>query len=339
MLTAAIAGVVDHPCIKHRSLEMTLVYAKITDRVVADAYASVCEQIDALYATANTPGALPAEIETAAMARLRQESHARMLGNGMCTRLVELDCRMETICETAPKRHPLDSDPAYNAGSETLPGSVVSVGSNSQRGRTPQDSRSRLRASVHAGPATRLTAATAATDGSRSSGLTGLVHWCFGPRGLFVVEPTALVGPNGDDLLREAPSTSASPCGPSGRPPTATRSATRARSAFAWVAIDRRSPVRTVDEWSSGPRVAGSTSVGSGSGLAAEERTAKPVAGDGRADHRAAARGPRRNPMILTSPSRLTASRLRSAWLWRSHKARTLRCLEHRLQPSACAPG
>jgi hypothetical protein len=36
MLTAAIAGVVDHPCIKHRSLEMTLVYAKITDRVVAD---------------------------------------------------------------------------------------------------------------------------------------------------------------------------------------------------------------------------------------------------------------------------------------------------------------
>src|SRR5918993_2747631 len=84
----------------HRSLEMTLVYAKITDRVVADEYASVCEQIDALYNTANTPGALPAEIETAAMTRLRQESHARMLGNGMCTRPVELDCRMETICET-----------------------------------------------------------------------------------------------------------------------------------------------------------------------------------------------------------------------------------------------
>ena len=84
----------------HRSLEMTLVYAKITDRVVADEYASVCEQIDALYNTAATPGALPAEIETAAMTRLRQESHARMLGNGMCTRPVELDCRMETICET-----------------------------------------------------------------------------------------------------------------------------------------------------------------------------------------------------------------------------------------------
>ncbi len=84
----------------HRSLEMTLVYAKITDRVVADEYAAVCEQIDALYATAATPGALPAEIETNAMTRLRQETHARMLGNGMCTRPVELDCRMETICET-----------------------------------------------------------------------------------------------------------------------------------------------------------------------------------------------------------------------------------------------
>jgi site-specific recombinase XerD len=84
----------------HRSLEMTLVYAKITDRVVADEYASVCEQIDALYNTAATPGALPAEIETAAMTRLRREAHARMLGNGMCTRPVELDCRIETICET-----------------------------------------------------------------------------------------------------------------------------------------------------------------------------------------------------------------------------------------------
>ena len=84
----------------HRSLEMTLVYARIADRVVADEYASVCEQIDALYNTAATPGALPAEIETAAMTRLRQEPHARMLGNGLCTRPAELDCRMETVCET-----------------------------------------------------------------------------------------------------------------------------------------------------------------------------------------------------------------------------------------------
>jgi hypothetical protein len=68
--------------------------------VVADEYASVSAQIDALYKTAGVPGALPAEIETAAMTRLRKESHARMLGNGMCTRPVELECRMESACET-----------------------------------------------------------------------------------------------------------------------------------------------------------------------------------------------------------------------------------------------
>ncbi len=84
----------------HRSLEMTLVYARIADHVVADEYASVCTQIDALYNTAATPGALPAEIETAAMTRLRQQAHARMLGNGLCTRPVELECHMESACET-----------------------------------------------------------------------------------------------------------------------------------------------------------------------------------------------------------------------------------------------
>ncbi len=84
----------------HRSMEMTLTYARIADRVVADAYEAVTAQIDALYNAAGVPGALPAEIETAAMTRLRQEAHARMLGNGLCTRPVELECRMESACET-----------------------------------------------------------------------------------------------------------------------------------------------------------------------------------------------------------------------------------------------
>jgi site-specific recombinase XerD len=84
----------------HRSMEMTLTYARIADRVVADEYESVSAQIDALYNTASIPGALPAEIETAAMLRLRREAHARMLGNGLCTRPVELECRMESACET-----------------------------------------------------------------------------------------------------------------------------------------------------------------------------------------------------------------------------------------------
>jgi site-specific recombinase XerD len=84
----------------HRSMEMTLTYARIADRVVADEYQAVTAQIDALYNTAATPSTLPAEIETAAMTRLRQEAHSRMLGNGLCTRPAELDCRLESACET-----------------------------------------------------------------------------------------------------------------------------------------------------------------------------------------------------------------------------------------------
>jgi hypothetical protein len=34
------------------------------------------------------------------MAKLRRETHARMLGNGYCTRPAELDCRMESARET-----------------------------------------------------------------------------------------------------------------------------------------------------------------------------------------------------------------------------------------------
>jgi NAD(P)-dependent dehydrogenase (short-subunit alcohol dehydrogenase family) len=89
-----------HGLLGHRSMEMTLTYARIADRVVADEYEAVTAQIDMLYNTAGIQSALPAEIETAAMTRLRREAHARMLGNGLCTRPVELECRMESACET-----------------------------------------------------------------------------------------------------------------------------------------------------------------------------------------------------------------------------------------------
>jgi site-specific recombinase XerD len=79
----------------HRSMDMTLVYARIADRVVAEHYEAVSEKIDALYGQV-----LPADLETATMAKLRRQAHARMLGNGLCTRPVELDCRMESACET-----------------------------------------------------------------------------------------------------------------------------------------------------------------------------------------------------------------------------------------------
>jgi site-specific recombinase XerD len=81
----------------HRSMEMTLVYARIADRVVADEYEAISKKVDALYGQELE---LPANLETTAMAKLRREAHARMLGNGLCTRPVELDCRMESACET-----------------------------------------------------------------------------------------------------------------------------------------------------------------------------------------------------------------------------------------------
>jgi hypothetical protein len=70
---------------------------KIANRVVADEYAAVSAKIDALYG--QTPE-LPADYESAGMAKLRREAHARMLGNGLCTRPPDLDCRLESACET-----------------------------------------------------------------------------------------------------------------------------------------------------------------------------------------------------------------------------------------------
>src|SRR5690348_7324640 len=57
-------------------------------------------RLEAIAALYGQPPALPADYETTGMARLRREAHARMLGNGLCTRPAELDCRMETACET-----------------------------------------------------------------------------------------------------------------------------------------------------------------------------------------------------------------------------------------------
>ena len=93
----------------HRKMEMTLIYARIANRVVADEYAQVSAKIDALY---GQPPQLPADYESAGMARLRREAHARMLGNGLCTRPAELDCRLESACETCAY---------FRTGTEFLP--------------------------------------------------------------------------------------------------------------------------------------------------------------------------------------------------------------------------
>ena len=87
------------------------IFTKIdfANRVVADEYAAVSAKIDALYGQQLD---LPADYETTGMAKLRREAQARMLGNGLCTRPVELDCRMESACETCAY---------FRTGTEFLP--------------------------------------------------------------------------------------------------------------------------------------------------------------------------------------------------------------------------
>jgi integrase len=81
----------------HRSMRMTMVYARIANRTVAEEYFSVSEKVEALY---DAPRELPAEAEGAEMRKLRAEMHRRMLGNGYCARPVGLDCHFESICES-----------------------------------------------------------------------------------------------------------------------------------------------------------------------------------------------------------------------------------------------
>jgi integrase len=81
----------------HRSMRMTMVYAKIADRTVADEYFAVSEKVEALY---DQPKELPADAEGSEMRKLRAEMHRRMLGNGYCARPIGLDCHFESICES-----------------------------------------------------------------------------------------------------------------------------------------------------------------------------------------------------------------------------------------------
>ena len=85
----------------HRSLDMTLRYAKIASRTVADEYFAVTEKVEALY---GQPAQLPADAAGPKMTRLRREHH-RLLGNGWCTRPPQLDCAFESICETCSYFH------------------------------------------------------------------------------------------------------------------------------------------------------------------------------------------------------------------------------------------
>ena len=74
----------------HRSPRMTLVYARISDTTVAEQYFTATRALEAGNAT-------PARADDAV--RHAAELHRRLLGNGHCTRPLELDCRFQTICE------------------------------------------------------------------------------------------------------------------------------------------------------------------------------------------------------------------------------------------------
>jgi integrase len=78
----------------HKKLDMTLVYARIAARTIANEYDAVSTKVDHLYSNQ-----LPADAEGPSMQRLRQQ-HQRMLGNGWCQRPAAMDCHYETICET-----------------------------------------------------------------------------------------------------------------------------------------------------------------------------------------------------------------------------------------------
>ena len=79
----------------HRSMDMTLVYARISDRTVADEYFRVTEAVEANY---HRTDPLPAGDAGKNMAKLAAD-HRRLLGNGQCNRPKSLDCALETACE------------------------------------------------------------------------------------------------------------------------------------------------------------------------------------------------------------------------------------------------
>ena len=81
----------------HKTLAMTMVYARIADKTVAEEYFAVTEKVEALY---DQPPQLASDDEGTEMRKLRGEMHRRMLGNGYCARPVEMDCHFESICES-----------------------------------------------------------------------------------------------------------------------------------------------------------------------------------------------------------------------------------------------
>ena len=80
----------------HNKMEMTLSCARIANRVVAGEYAAASANRRPLRSTART-ARRPRNHRQGPAA---PQTQARMLGNGLYTPPAELDCRMESACET-----------------------------------------------------------------------------------------------------------------------------------------------------------------------------------------------------------------------------------------------
>jgi len=80
----------------HRSMDMTLTYARISDETVANAYFKVTEAVEAQYyglSGAASPSRAPKSSAPPV------SDHRRLLANGHCTRPALLGCSFESVCE------------------------------------------------------------------------------------------------------------------------------------------------------------------------------------------------------------------------------------------------
>lgn len=79
----------------HRSMDMTLTYARISDETVANAYFKVTEAVEAQYY--GLSGSAPPRAARSSAPPV--SDHRRLLANGHCTRPALLDCAFESVCE------------------------------------------------------------------------------------------------------------------------------------------------------------------------------------------------------------------------------------------------
>jgi hypothetical protein len=107
-----------------KTLAMTMVYARIADKSVADEYFANTEKVDALY---GQPNRLADDDEGREMRELRTEMHRRRLGNGYCARQVGMDCHFKPPVRRRPTRddrllaaRPHRNQPRHPARDDTL---------------------------------------------------------------------------------------------------------------------------------------------------------------------------------------------------------------------------